>query len=132
MLKQALELLGFRAPFVYAAATYGAFYYLDRKASGPAKRAISAWINSIYISRQLSSGGALELFDRIYTVPLWGWRAIVRSILYTTIVTILAIWEIYPALFWLVTSVPVSFTIQWSQRIMCNYLADYAALYLIR
>jgi len=132
MLKQALELLGFSTPFIYAAATYGVLHYLDRKASGPAKRTISSWINSTYVDKEKGAAVALEIFDRIYTAPLWGWRAIARSIVYTTIVTILGVWHIYPALFWLATFVPVSFQIQWSQRIMCNYAADYAALYLIR
>ncbi len=132
MLQEALRILGLTTPFVYGAATYGIFHYLDKRASGQAKQAISAWISSTYIDKHQSSLVAVEIFDRIYTVPLWGWRAISRSILFTTIVTILGIWHIYPALSWLVFVVPFSFQIQWSQRVLCNFAADYTALFLIR
>jgi hypothetical protein len=43
-LSEVLKLLGFSTPFVYAAAVYGFFHYLDKKASGQAKKAISAWL----------------------------------------------------------------------------------------
>jgi hypothetical protein len=39
-LTEVLELLGLTTPLVYAAATYGLFRWLDKKASGPAKRAL--------------------------------------------------------------------------------------------
>jgi hypothetical protein len=131
-LTEVLKALGFTTPFIYAAATYGAFHYLDKKASGPAKRTISAWINSTYIDKQQSAAIAVEIFDRIYTVPLWGWRAIVRSIIFTTIITVLLVWHLYSAMFWLARVVPFDIQIQWLQRILCNFAADYAALYLIR
>jgi hypothetical protein len=40
-LTEALKLLGFTAPFAYAAAVYGVFHFLDKKASGQAKKAIA-------------------------------------------------------------------------------------------
>jgi hypothetical protein len=132
MLKEALVLLGFSTPFVYAAATYLLFHFVDNRASTQAKEAISAWINSTQISKQKSSAVAVEIFDRIYTTPLWGWRAITRSLLFTTIVTLLGVWHIYSAMYWLAFAVPTSLQIQWFQRLACNLAADYLALYLIR
>jgi hypothetical protein len=43
IVSEALKLLGFSTPFIYALATYGLFHYLDRKASAKAKQAISGW-----------------------------------------------------------------------------------------
>src|SRR5687768_8246694 len=119
--QQAGEILGLGIPFMYAASVYGFFFYLDRKASPQAKKTISSWINSAYIAKEQSSVVAVEIFDRIYTKPLWGWRAVARSFLFTTIVSVLCIWHIYPALFWLGLVVPASLQIQWTQRIICNF-----------
>lgn len=132
MWKNAIAFLGLGAPFVYAALTYFVFRYVDNKASAQAKNAISSWLNSTHIDKRQSAAVALEIFDRLYTSPLWGWRAIARSFAYTSIITIIVVWQIYPALFWLYPAVPTGMQIQWSQRIFCNYIADYAALYLIR
>jgi hypothetical protein len=43
-LSEILKLTGFTTPFVYAAAVYGFFHYVDKKASAQAKKAISAWL----------------------------------------------------------------------------------------
>ena len=41
IVSEALKLLGFSTPFIYGSATYSVFHYLDGKASGQAKKAIS-------------------------------------------------------------------------------------------
>src|SRR5882757_2012216 len=97
---EVLKLLGFATPFVYAAATYGFFHWLDKKASGQAKTVTSSWINSSYFDKKQTSELLVEVFDRIYTYPLWGWRAILRSVLFTSAATIFSIWTLYPAMFW--------------------------------
>jgi len=67
MLGVFLKYAGLAVPFIYAAATYGIFRFLDKKASGQAKKAISTWIGSANIDKQQSAAVALEIFDRIYT-----------------------------------------------------------------
>jgi hypothetical protein len=66
-LPEALKLLGVSTPFIYASATYGLFHYLDSKASGEAKQAISSWLKPLEYAKADVSGAIVELFDRLYT-----------------------------------------------------------------
>jgi hypothetical protein len=75
----AAKLLGLGTPFVYASATYGVFHYLDGRASGQAKQAISGWFKPLEYDAPALSAAMVELFDRLYTTPLFGWRAMLRS-----------------------------------------------------
>jgi hypothetical protein len=70
-LTEVLKLLGFTTPFVYAAATYGVFHWLDKKASGPAKKALTARLQSQPPNKETLANYALEVFDGIYSKPLW-------------------------------------------------------------
>jgi hypothetical protein len=84
-LAEILKALGFTTPFIYAAATYGFFHWLDKKASGPAKRAISGWLEPREYDRAAVAAAIVELFDRVYTRPLLRWFAFVRSALITIV-----------------------------------------------
>ena len=68
------------APALYALTIYGLFHYLDKKASGQAKRAISAWINSTFLDRHRTATVAVEIFDRLYTTPLLSASALVLHV----------------------------------------------------
>jgi hypothetical protein len=72
IVSEALKLLGFGTPFIYASATYGFFHYLDRKASGKAKQAISAWFKPLEYDKAAVATVLVELFDGLYTTPLLG------------------------------------------------------------
>jgi hypothetical protein len=78
-LSEVLKLLGFSAPFVYAAAVYGFFHYLDQNASESAKKAISDWLQPREYHKTAVADALIEIFDRLYTRPLLGWRAFMRS-----------------------------------------------------
>jgi hypothetical protein len=93
-LTEALKVLGFTTPLIYAAATYGVFHWLDKKASGQAKRAISGWLQSGQYDRVAFSNTTIELFDRIYTRQLLSWQAFLRSALITICVTIILQYEL--------------------------------------
>src|SRR5258708_4525759 len=80
-LTEVLKLFGFATPFIYAAATYGFFRWLDKKASGPAKKALSGWLVPKQYDRAALRGAVLELFDRVYTQPLFDLLAFFRSAL---------------------------------------------------
>jgi len=69
----------FVTPVAYSALIYAFFNWLDKKASGPGKAALSAWVESAYYDRALVSNAIVEIFDKIYSKPLLGWRAILRS-----------------------------------------------------
>jgi len=91
----ALKLLGFATPFVYAAATFGFFHYFDERISDEAKTAVSEWLLPKKYDKSAVSAAVLEMFDRIYTTPLLSWRALLRSVLITTGVTATLIYEMY-------------------------------------
>jgi hypothetical protein len=78
-LKDVLEAVGLGTPFIFAAATYGFFYWLDRNASAQATRAISAWFKGQPHKRIDVRGSIVAAFDRIYTSPLWHLKAFWRS-----------------------------------------------------
>ncbi len=76
---EALKLLGFTTPFVYAAATYGFFHWFDKKASGQAKGAIAAWFKPLPYDKTAVSQALVEIFDRVYTHRLFSLVAFSRS-----------------------------------------------------
>src|SRR5882724_3351701 len=92
-LTEVLKLLGFTTPFVYAAATYGVFHWLDKKASGPAKRALTARLQSQPPNKETLANYALEVFDRIYSRPFLHWRGLFRSSVLTTAITAICWYE---------------------------------------
>src|SRR4051812_7841799 len=94
---EVLRLLGFTTPFIYAAAVFGLFNYLDKKASGPAKAAISKWLQSKAENTDTLGNAALEMFNRIYTPQLWSWQACIRSALFTLCMSAIFLYEFYAA-----------------------------------
>jgi hypothetical protein len=50
-LTELFKLLGLSTPLAYAAAVYGFFHFLDKKASGAAKQAMSNWCKGGRINR---------------------------------------------------------------------------------
>lgn len=95
MWRQGLELLGISSPFIYAAMTYWAFLYLEKKASPQAKRAISDWLKKPLLpyDKMAVAAAILEVFDRIFTRPLWRWRAMLRSVLVSVLMMFIYFYE---------------------------------------
>jgi hypothetical protein len=141
-LSEVLKLLGFSTPFVYAAAVYGFFHYLDEKASEPAKAAISSWLQPIKHDKTAVADAMIEIFNRLYTRPLLGWRAFMRSALFTICMTGVFLYEFgllstggkaeneLMALMrqaghfwaWLILT----------QIVLANVICDYVALFIVR
>lgn len=92
-LTDVLKALGLTTPFIYAAATYGFFHWLDKKASGPAKRAISGWLEPKEYDKAAVAVAIVELFDRVYTKPLFTLRAVRRSASITVVVAAIGMYE---------------------------------------
>ena|ERR1700730_1883359 len=86
---------GFTTPFIYASAAYGFFHWLDKKASGPAKKAISSWLEPKEYDKAAVAAAIVELFDRVYTRPLLRWRALGRSASITLLLSGILIYEFY-------------------------------------
>jgi hypothetical protein len=134
-LSEVLKLIGFSTPFVYAAAVYGLFHYLDEKASGPAKKAISAWLQPKEYDKTEVADAVIEIFDRLYTRPLLGWRAFFRSALFTACVSAICLYESGRLSQEELTGLLKSSEFAWiipTSHLLINTVCDYVALFIIR
>jgi hypothetical protein len=84
--KDFFQALGLGTPFIFAAATYGFFLWLDRNASAPASKAISSWLKGQSYSGIDVKGAVISAFDRLYSSPLLGLKAFFRSAVISSIV----------------------------------------------
>ena len=75
-------------PLIYAAAVYGLFLYLDNEASDPAKNAFVSWFKPLPYDKRAVADAVVEMFDRLYTRPLLGWRAFLRSTLFSVVLAL--------------------------------------------
>jgi hypothetical protein len=129
-LTEVLKLLGFTTPFVYAAATYGVFRYLDRRASGAAKAAVSGWLQSAPTNTDDLGNALLEMFNRIYTSRLLSVRAFGRSAFFTFLISAVLIYEMSP-------TESVLLELRFSQYVIvttlvANILSDYVSLFVVK
>ena len=146
-LAEVLKALGFATPFIYAYATYRFFHWLDTKASGPAKKAISGWLQPKEYDKAAIAAAILEILDRVYTRPLLAWRAFLRSALITITISTILIYEFHGLSEYddfSVSDVLGSFAGLYDYRririrltyllisIALNVLLDYAALFVIK
>jgi hypothetical protein len=145
MLRQALELLGLSTPFIYTAATYAAFKYLDKRASAQAKRAISDWLQPLPYDKAAVASAMLEVFDKLFTRPLWGWRAMVRSTIFSLVMMLIYFYEklLLPAYGGLATDAWEHFggpnrrhmifaVAEVVSPIVTNIILDYISLFVVR
>jgi hypothetical protein len=117
---------GYAAPFIYAAAGYGLFHWLDENASDEAKAALARTMRfKDYKSEQVASA-LVEVFDRIYTYPLLRWRAFFRSVLFTTVVSTTFVFERYGYGVYQYLDRPLLISL------LFNVLSDYLSLFVIR
>ena len=65
----ALRILGLSAPFAAAAAVYYLFRFLDRKASGAAKKTFAAWIKGERYAEIDLAAVVIRSFDTLYGAP---------------------------------------------------------------
>jgi hypothetical protein len=121
-----LENLGFAAPLLYAGATYGLFYWLDENLSDVAKAALASTMKLKNYRKEQIASALVEVFDRIYTRPLLRWRAFVRSLLFTTVVSVIFMLEILgpTQAFFLLPKYMLFFSF--------NIFTDYLSLFVIR
>src|SRR5215472_2352082 len=94
ILNKLAEYFGWAVPFGYAGLAYGFFFWLDKELSDEAKAALArTMIFKDYKKEQVASA-LVEVFDRIYTYPLLRWRAFFRSLLFTTVVSAIFLFEV--------------------------------------
>jgi hypothetical protein len=78
-LQSVLETLGLGTPFIYGGITFSVFHWLDRNASAKATKSISAWLKSRPLEKIDVGDATISLFDRVYSSPLFRYRAFGRS-----------------------------------------------------
>jgi hypothetical protein len=144
-LSEVLKLIGFTTP-LYAVMVYGFFHYLDKKASGSAKKAISGWLQPREYDKAAVADATVEIFDRLYTRPLLGWRAFRRSALFTLCMTAIFVYESenFPSVSHVIeagwaerplTALQAGQVSAWVILIVTtlgNMIGDYVALFIIR
>jgi hypothetical protein len=127
MFEQALDKLGLATPFIYAAGTYCFFHYLDTQASAQARAAISGWFKPLEYDRAAVAAAVVEIFDRLFTRPLLGWRAALRSALFTIVVTAIFAYEILSIQY--VDPPPLQSI---AGLLLTNIVSDYISLFIVR
>jgi hypothetical protein len=133
--KEIFQAIGLGTPFIFGAATYGFFYWLDRSASAKAIRAISGWLKGQPYTRVDIKGAILAAFDRLYTSPLLTIRAFIRSSLFSA-----TLWIAYSIIGIVLNGEIVSFlwnnfgvTILGSSLFLTAVIiSDYMSLFVVR
>jgi hypothetical protein len=131
-LKQMLDFVALGAPLYFAVAIFGLFSFLDKRASPKANTTISSWLRAGEYNKSHVADTLLEVFDRIYSRPLWGWRALIRSFIASAIATCLAIYWSYYVTFYFIFHLAQDGHYQFPLLIAGNFVADYLSLYVIR
>lgn len=119
-----LKAIGLATPFLYAWGAYQLFHWLDKKASDPAKNALAGTLKIMEYDNKHVASALLEVFDRIYSKPLLHWRALVRSVIFTVVVSVIYGYEVGVLREMLGPHLLPSFLV--------NAISDYVALFLIR
>jgi hypothetical protein len=118
------ELLGIGTPFVYAGATYGFFHWLDANASDEGKKALARLISVKDYDPTNVSTSSIQIFDHIYTYPLFSWRAFLRSTSITLLLSVIYIYEF--------SRLSVLDPIYFVHALFANIVSDYVSLFIIR
>ena len=139
--KKFAEYLGdpYVAAVGYGALAYGFFHWLDEKASDEAKAALARTMRfKDYKNEQIASA-LVEVFDRIYSYPLLRWQAFGRSLLFTTVVSAIYVFELSRYGYietwdrWRIAL--LLYVLSWQQLLIAllfNVLSDYLSLFVIR
>jgi hypothetical protein len=127
-----LDHLGFATPFIYAAAAYGFFAWLDGNASDEAKRVLADTMKIGRAENKEIAAALVEFFDRLYSYPLLTWRSFARSLIFTS--AIFAVYLYEGGIDWLIYRIPDEPVLLESifAALAFNILTDYASLFVIR
>jgi hypothetical protein len=137
-MEELLKLLGFTTPLIYAGAAYGLFHWLDENASDEAKALLTRTMRLRDYKNEQVASALVEVFDRIYTYPLLRWRAFLRSLLFTTVVSAIFVFELRGYFFDpedLKQYPPITVLNQWEfvlVGLLFNVFTDYLSLFVIR
>jgi hypothetical protein len=146
MFQELIRVLGFSTPLIYAIAVYVFFNSLDKQSSARAKRALSGHLQAPNYDKDAIAAVTVELFDTLYGRRLLSMNSFLRSLLFTTIVTAVFVYETSPG-FFISPPLPdssdtdkVTITIKslsdakshLTLGAITNILSDYISLFLVR
>jgi hypothetical protein len=125
-----LQLVGLGLPYALSVGIYGIFLYLDKKASGAAKKALTGWLKNEPYARFDLQAALISAFDRIYGAPLGSLNALRRSALYTS--AMMLSW----CIFLVASSHDVLFQLYFFYTIIppliTTIASDYMSLFIVR
>jgi hypothetical protein len=119
-----VELLGLGTPFLYGGAAYGFFIWLDANLSDEARKELARLVSVKDYEPTTVSTGIVQLFDRIYTHPLFAWRAFLRSTAITLLLSMIYIYEF--------VQLSILDPIYFIHSLFANIVSDYVSLFIIR
>jgi hypothetical protein len=98
---------------------------------------ISGWLTPLGYGKDAIGAALLEVFDNLYTRPLFGWRAFLRSALFTIAISTVFLLEFYSDLVIPGRSEGVdSYGSLWRNiffpLLVTNIISDYASLFVVR
>jgi hypothetical protein len=128
---EVLKVLGFTPAYLYAAAAYGVFHFLDKKASGQAKRIVSLWLRALPYDKKALSDAILEAFTRIYGPKLLSWSTALRSMCISIAATIAYLFHFFGLKAYLVIITPPYSKLAVG-ALIGNIASDYLSLFLVR
>jgi hypothetical protein len=132
-MSEVLKLLESSAPpFLYAAATYRLFHYMDARASTGAKRAISLWLQQVPPGNITISESLVEIFRRIFGPRIFSVRAMILSMIFSSVVSLVVLYESEHLgfLWYIATHYPGIMPLYVGPFTM-NMVADYTSLFAI-
>lgn len=132
--------VGLLIPFIVATTLLTIFLWLDRNVSPQARREISLWLKRRAYQDVDIRNAIVASFDRIFSHPLFRWRAFCRSATLSIGLWLMydIIWAIkYPSIFKLIDLefnifpawVPILTTIK---RVAGYVISDYISLFIVR
>ncbi len=130
-----LDYFGFAAPFGYALLAYKFFALLDDNLSDNAKAALARAAKLRMVPTEQVANALVEVFDRVYTSPLLHWRAVLRSLLFTAVLTAIFVFEVSGSeiIQGLKASVDRNQAVKFYAVIFAaNAISDYLSLFAIR
>jgi hypothetical protein len=133
-MEEALKLLGLGPAFIYGAAVFAFFKFLDAKASPEAKIFITNQFRRHGYNNAQFATAMLELFDRLYSRPLFSIKAFLRSATFSILVALV----LYSVMYWdgivfaITHSQALSEISNLTINLLANVVIDYLSLFFVR
>jgi len=132
-LTDVLKLLGLVSPFAYGYAVYQICMHFDKRGiSAKTRVTLSTWLEPKTYSPSAVSNALLALFDRVYSKPLFAWRAFRRSAVISLTIIVICLYEVWGPQDWTRDWSWGFWAYTYSNLIASNVISDYLSLFIVR